>query len=174
MVRWPDEDAELQRLRAAGTPRLLLVAEGSSPPPLVDLLEDWIRVPADEQDLWTRMQGLGQRLRLTTPARAPALDDHVLRHGSLWVALAPVEARLLAPLVDGYERVVTRHVLLAAGWPGAEPERNVLDVQMLHVRRKAAAVGLAVRTIRSRGYLLEPSAHAADAGTQATSSPAAR
>jgi DNA-binding winged helix-turn-helix (wHTH) protein len=40
-------------------------------------------------------------------------------------------------------------------WPGSAPGRNVLDVHVLRLRRRLAPLGLAIRTVRSRGYMLE-------------------
>jgi DNA-binding response OmpR family regulator len=86
----------------------------------------------------------------------PELDENgVLRRGAAWVALPPVEARLFSALLERMGRVTTRSDLNHAGWPAEAPDRNVLDVHILHLRRKTAALGLAIRTIRSRGYLLE-------------------
>ena len=50
LVRWPEETERLERLRAAGAPRLLLVGEDLAAPEPVDPLEDWIRLPAAEDD----------------------------------------------------------------------------------------------------------------------------
>ena len=47
---------------------------------------------------------------------------------------------------------------MAAGWPGGTPGRNALDVHVLRLRRRLEPVRLAIRTVRSRGYLLEPAA----------------
>ena len=46
LVRWPEEESRLERLRARGTPRLLLVGENLAAPSSIDPLEDWIRLPA--------------------------------------------------------------------------------------------------------------------------------
>jgi DNA-binding response OmpR family regulator len=56
---------------------------------------------------------------------------------------------------------VSREALAKAGWPDGAPGRNALDVHVLRLRRRLALVGLAIRTVRSRGYLLEaaPQAH---------------
>lgn len=51
--------------------------------------------------------------------------------------------------------MVGRDALTRAGWPGGTPRRNALDVHVLRLRRRIAPVGLAIRTVRSRGYLLE-------------------
>jgi DNA-binding response OmpR family regulator len=36
------------------------------------------------------------------------------------------------------------------------PTRNALDVHMLRLRRRLEPLGLEVRTVRSRGYVLQP------------------
>jgi DNA-binding winged helix-turn-helix (wHTH) protein len=63
----------------------------------------------------------------------------------------------MAALVERFGAVVHRDALAATGWPEGSPGRNALDVHMLRLRRRIAPVGLAVRTIRARGYLLEAS-----------------
>ena len=82
--------------------------------------------------------------------------DGVLRYGASWTSLPPVDARLAGALIDRYGAVVNREALSRAGWPGGQPGRNALDVHVLRLRRRLGAVGLAIRTVRSRGYMLEP------------------
>lgn len=144
----------------AGGPRLLLVEHGSPAPAGGDLLEDWIRVPADEDDVQARLAGLEARARaLAVAPPEPALDgDGVLRVGPAWVSLPPVEARLTGALLDRFGLVVSRDALARAGWPDGAPGRNALDVHVLRLRRRLDAVGLVIRTVRSRGYLLEHAA----------------
>jgi DNA-binding response OmpR family regulator len=160
LVRWPSDVAALERARRSGVPRLLLV-DGASPPPAVaDELEDWIRVPADEVDLHARVETLDRRLR-ARGALAPDLDrDGVLRFGEAWVSLPPVEARLTEALLARFRAVVSRDALGRAGWPEGVPGRNALDVHVLRLRRRIAPVGLAIRTVRARGYLLEEAGRA--------------
>jgi DNA-binding response OmpR family regulator len=157
LVRWPAERHRRDRLAAEEVPRLLLVEDGAPPPPVGDCLEDWIRVPVDDLDLQARMVGLAARghRHLTV---SPALDDDgVLRLGQAWVSLPPVEARLTSALLERMGAVVSRDALARAGWPDGAPGRNALDVHVLRLRRRLSAVGLAIRTVRSRGYLLEVS-----------------
>jgi DNA-binding response OmpR family regulator len=52
---------------------------------------------------------------------------------------------------------VSRDALARAGWPDGAPGRNALDVHVLRLRRRLVPVGLVIRTVRSRGYLLEVS-----------------
>ena len=56
LVRWPEEDARLQQLRADGAPRLLLLNGESAPPDLTDCLEDWIRLPLQIPLIWCALQ----------------------------------------------------------------------------------------------------------------------
>ena len=57
--------------------------------------------------------------------------------------------------------MVSRDSLIRAGWPDGAPGRTALDVYVLRVRRRLEGVQLAIRTVRSRGYLLEPGCAAA-------------
>ena len=156
LVRWPDETERLEELRGQSRrPRLLLVEDEAPPPVLADGMEDWIRVPANELDLRARVDGLERRCRAMRAA-PPVLDeDGVLRSDDDWVALPPVEARLTAALLDRFGAVVSRDALARAGWPSGAPGRNALDVHVLRLRRRLEPVGLVIRTVRSRGYLLE-------------------
>ena len=151
LVRWPSDDETRLRLREQGVPRVLLVEGGALPPTVSDDLEDWIRVPVDEVDLDARVQALERRVR-----DSPVLDDDgVLRVNGDWVPLPPVEARLTAALLERSGAVVSRDALCRAGWPDGSPGRNALDVHVLRLRRRLGPLGLAIRTVRSRGYLLE-------------------
>ena len=130
--------------------------DGADPPEVApEDVEDWIRVPADERDLSARIEGVRRRLEAAADL-SPVLDDAgVLRVGPRWVALPPVEARLTAALVHRLGTVVSRDGLARAGWPDGAPGRNALDVHVLRLRRRLGPLGLAIRTVRSRGYLLE-------------------
>ena len=61
----------------------------------------------------------------------------------------------MAAMLDRLGAVVTRDALSRAGWPDGAPGRNALDVHVLRLRRRVAPLGLVIRTVRSRGYLLE-------------------
>lgn len=151
---WPAERARRERLKLQRRPRLLLLEPGTAPPGEGDCLEDWIRVPADDVDLKARTENLAIRGQSHQPLR-PLLDAGVLRVGPRWVSLSPLEARLTAVLLDRMDTVVSRDALARAGWPEGSGARNTLDVHAVRLRRRLASVGLAVRTVRARGYLLE-------------------
>jgi hypothetical protein len=126
LVRWPTEALRRDHLAGEGAPRLLLVEVDVVPPDPRDCLEDWIRVPASE-----------------------------LRFSGAWVPLPPVEARLMRAMLDRFGAVVSRDALARAGWPDGAPGRNALDVHVLRLRRRLTPLTLAIRTVRSRGYLVE-------------------
>lgn len=154
-MRWPSDEHVLEAARRGAVPRLLLVDHGCPPPVVHDELEDWIRVPADEVDLHARVEALERRRRARSAA-VPSLDgDGVLRLGGAWVSLPPVEARLTEALLARLGAVVSRDALGRAGWPDGLPGRNALDVHVLRLRRRIQPLGLAIRTVRARGYLLE-------------------
>ncbi len=156
LIRWPEEVERRVLLTAAQTPRLLLVELGEPPEP-ADCLEDWVRVPASEPDVRARVAGLWARAAQHVKA-TPQLDaDGVLRFGERWVSLPPVETRLIGALLERFAAVVSRDTLARAGWPDGAPGRNALDVHVLRLRRRLEPINLAIRTVRSRGYLLEPS-----------------
>lgn len=156
LLRWPLERERREVLAGMKAARLLLVEDGVPPPEPEDCVEDWIRVPAPEADVKLRLRTLAVRGRQHTTAE-PVLDhDGVLRFASGWVSLPPVEARLTTALLDRFGAVVSREALARAGWPDGSPGRNALDVHVLRLRRRLAPVSLVIRTVRSRGYLLEP------------------
>ena len=50
LVRWPEEQLRRTHLRSAGEPVLLLVESHVPPPEVDDWLEDWVRLPAVDED----------------------------------------------------------------------------------------------------------------------------
>lgn len=163
LLRWPLERDRRDELRREGRARLLLVEGDVAPPTVADELEDWIRLPAADADVQARVSVLAGRAQRSEPC--PELDsDGLLRFGGRWVSLPPVEARLMGALLGRYRAVVSREALARAGWPHGSPGRNALDVHMLRLRRRVAGLELAIRTVRSRGYLLERAATEAASG----------
>ena len=125
------------------------------PPVVADCLEDWTRAPGDDLDVRARVAILEQRADEREPGR-PQLDgDGVLHRSGAWVALPPLEARLMSALLARAGTVVSREALARAGWPAGAPGRNALDVHVLRLRRRVDPLALVIRTVRSRGYLLE-------------------
>ena len=59
-------------------------------------------------------------------------------------------------LLDKAGAVASRSELAVKGWPDGTPSRNALDVRILRLRRRIEPYGLMIRTVRHRGYLLDP------------------
>jgi DNA-binding response OmpR family regulator len=166
VVRWPAEATKRASLAAAGQPVLLLV-ESEEPPVTTSPLEDWIRVPSSDTDLEARIEAL--RLKAVLPATnphfdpmgAPRLDNRgMLSFESGWVSLSPLEVRLMAALLVRPGAVIPRQQLIEAGWPSDDdprtaPSRNALDTRVLRLRRRLQPIGLTIRTVRARGYVLD-------------------
>jgi len=155
LLHWPEERARRAELDADNQPRLLLVETDASPPLTIDPIEDWVRLPANHRDVQARVEAL--RLRSAAGPTGPTLDGGVLRTATGWVSLPDLEARIAGVLLARYGKVADRQSLLGAGWPGQSPSRNLLDVHLHRLRRRIDPIGLQIRTVRKRGYVLEPS-----------------
>src|SRR5262249_39056418 len=154
LVSWPADAEWLGQLRRARQPRLLLIRADTDPPVSDDVLEDWGRTPADPLEVQARVTTLKMRAARVRSPR-PADDSGRLYVGSRWVALSPIECRLIGLLLDRFGSLVRREALVHAGWPASEPTRNQLDVHVLRLRRRLEPLGLRLRTVRSRGYSLD-------------------
>ena len=153
IVYWPEEAALANELGAQGRPLLMLVARDAEPPVAWDRLTDWLRLPADDRDIRARIESLQRRARRPP---APVIDDYdVVWRGGRWVALSPVEARILATLLERDGSVVTRRELNAACWKEGTPGERAVDARLPRLRVRIAPLGMTIRTIRSRGFLLE-------------------
>lgn len=154
LVRWPEETALLERLRSEGTPRLLLVRGGAPAPEMVGCEEDWVRLPAGDEDVRARMLALDARSSRHRVGPKVGADGR-LRHGSGWIALSPIEHRLARVLSERFGEVVPSTELSTAAWPGEAMNEGALRVHLTRLRRRLRPAGLDVQNVRGRGYLLE-------------------
>jgi DNA-binding winged helix-turn-helix (wHTH) protein len=154
-LRWPAERDQVEANRRLGVPRLLVLDDGEPPPSAPDCLEDWVRVNTPADDVELRARAIATRA--ARHGAHPTLDgDGLLRFHDSWVSLSPVEQALASALVERFGTVVGRDALAGRAWPAGVPTRNALDVHVLRLRRRIAPLGLEIRTVRSRGYLLQP------------------
>lgn len=163
-LSWPREAASRAELAETNSLRILLVDSNAPTPDVLDLYEDWVRLPASEDDIVARerkllaLVGAGHIEQDSDESISgkPRLDDHgLLWVGNRWRSVPPVEAAITAMLLANLGNVVSRDDLAKAAWPGEQAARNALDVRILRLRRRIDPLGLVVRTIRSQGYLLE-------------------
>jgi two-component system OmpR family response regulator len=156
ILAWPAETRRREELRADGVPRLLMLEAGTPPPPVEDDLEDWIWLPADEQNVFARLRHLAAR------QPHPGLDRtavQVFDDGLAWIAgrrlhLPPAEAAILRHLSDPPERLCTREELERVAWGGVPHQRRSLDSRIFVLRRRVAPHGLTINAVRGRGFVL--------------------
>jgi DNA-binding response OmpR family regulator len=154
----------LRKLRAHGkaTPVLILTARDATADKVAGLdagAADYVVKPVDLDELAVRVRALTRR--------AAGRAQPVLRHGELELdpaahrvtlagqplELSPREFALLAILLENAGRVLTRSQLEASlyGWHD-EPESNVLEVHIHHLRRKLGTD--LIKTLRGIGYTI--------------------
>lgn len=81
-------------------------------------------------------------------------DGGLLHHGRVWVALPDLEWRLMELLVARIGQLVRREELTAAGWPEGRSGPSALNVRITKVRKRLQPLGLTIKTVRGRGYVL--------------------
>ncbi|HUQ40512.1 MAG TPA: winged helix-turn-helix domain-containing protein [Acidimicrobiales bacterium] len=154
VLRWPEERASVERLRASGTPRLLLVAPDAEAPVATDCDEDWIRLPAVDDDVRARTNALAAKAARHSP-RPEVKGDGRLAYRGRWVALSQTEEAIARLLADQLGEVVGRDVL-ATDWGTRPPSANAMRVHITRLRRRVGPLGLVVRSVHGRGYVMEP------------------
>lgn len=154
LLHYPDDADRLAALRGRPVPRLLVVTPPHLPPPSVDPLEDWVWGTASGDDVEARVAALQARHQATQAA--PTLDGAGrLCCAGATVRLSPTERALAGRLLADFGAVVGRDALTRVAWPRGWVGARTLDTQMMRLRRHVVVVGLAVRTVRARGWLLE-------------------
>jgi len=133
----------------------LLVIEGGVPAPVSsDVREDWVRAPVSDEDLKARVASLRAKAEAH---RLPHVDPNgVLRYAGRSITISRTETDLLECLVRQFGVLVPRETLREClpDRPGGA-SRNALDLHIMRVRRRIRSLGLVVRTVWGRGYLLE-------------------
>ncbi|MEN9384946.1 MAG: hypothetical protein RI959_1504 [Pseudomonadota bacterium] len=127
--------------------------------------DDYVTKPFDLPELLARLQALLRRSQpqsVATQLRHLTLDADRRRAtvGSETLDLSGREWALLELLVNQLDKVVTKEQI-AQVWAadGAEPGAgNTIEVYIHRLRRKLEGAGLAIRTVRGLGYLLEEDA----------------
>ena len=159
----------LARLRTAGVekPVLMLSALGRSEQRIEGLdggADDYLAKPFDPDELLARLRALFRRT--TVQARQPVLicgdiELHVrartAHRAGRHLGLSPKEFELLKYLMENAGELVTREMLLRHVWKlNFDPQTNVIDVNLVRLRRKIEDGGghSWLETVRGRGYRL--------------------
>ena len=159
----------LARLRGAAVekPVLMLSALGRSDHRVEGLdrgADDYLAKPFEPAELIARLRALQRRT--TVQARQPVLicgdiELQVLartaHRAGRHLALSPKEFELLKCLMEHAGEVVTREMLLRDVWKlNFDPQTNVIDVNLVRLRRKIedGFAAPCLETIRGRGYRL--------------------
>ncbi|MCW5663550.1 MAG: response regulator transcription factor [Piscinibacter sp.] len=157
----------LKRVRAAkpDLPMLVLTALDGLEHRVAGLnagADDYLTKPFDFPELEARIRALLRRTRGAAPAALQAgrlVFDREARRvtvGGTPVELSPREWMLLDLLLAQRDKVVTKdQVHQAWAVDRSESGGGSLEVYIHRVRRKLEGSGLAIRTVRGLGYLLE-------------------
>ncbi len=152
IVNLPLDEELLAALRLTGAPRLLLVPNDMDPPIGGDAFEDWVRLPADPREVHARIATL--QIRASGRPR-PRIDEHGCLHlNDRWIAIPPIEARIMSVLIEGFDQVVSATNLATVAWPDGLSSASQLRVRILRLRRRLGALDLELDTVRGEGYVL--------------------
>jgi DNA-binding response OmpR family regulator len=154
LIQWPSDEELRLELAELRHPRLLLVDSDAEPPVCTDVLEDWVRLPVSRADRNARIRTLESRVDARQPAVPSLNGDGTLEYRDAATHLSAIQADLVRLMVERFGAVVSRDTLANVAWPDGEPSDNNLDVTIGRLRRRLEPVGLKIRTVRSRGYLL--------------------
>jgi two-component system, OmpR family, response regulator len=154
IVRWPEEAATLDRLRTLGQPRLLLVAPNAAAPATDDCDEDWIRLPAEDADMRVRISTVAARA--ARHAQPPEVKgDGRLAFRGHWVGLTGIEEAVARVLSEHFGEVVDHPTVEAAASVVRQPSPNALRVSISRLRKRIGPLGLVVRRVHNRGYVMD-------------------
>jgi DNA-binding response OmpR family regulator len=154
LLRWPTEAARRDQLARDRSPRLLLLSRRSRPPVAVDELEDWMREPLDPVELRARVRTLQERVGARSPT--PWVDAVSRVHrGNRRIDLPPAQHAVARVTVEHFGRVVPPDAITAAmHGVGASAHPKAVVALIARLRVRFDELGLELRNVRGRGYVL--------------------
>jgi DNA-binding response OmpR family regulator len=117
--------------------------------------EDCVRLPATEADVRARAVALEARAAERDGDGAPEVkpDGRLVFEGR-WVALSPIDQTIAWALTSRFGDVVDADTLAeSCGEPRLSP--TSVRVHLTRIRRRIGPLGLVVRAVRGRGYVLD-------------------
>lgn len=157
----------VRRLRARGStvPVLLLTARDAVEDRVKGLelgADDYLVKPFATPELVARVRALARRHapRSAVLALGALTLDSATRRAKVGERIVELSARewaVLEYLLQHVSRVVSKQQIIDAILPlGDDVTPNAVEVYISRVRQKTADAGIAIRTIRGFGYMLEP------------------
>lgn len=153
----------------ATIPIIMLTAKGEEVDQLVGLAvgaDDYIAKPFSMRVLMARIAALLRRADRAAPPEGNLLraqgvcinlDTHDVRVDDAPAHLTLSEYRILAALIQGQGRVLTRAALISrAMGPGVMVTDRTIDVHITALRRKLGAYAPMIETVRGVGYRIMP------------------
>jgi len=114
--------------------------------------DDLARLLVEVDDLRARVA----RLASAPGEDRPTLDEFgVLTFGDGWVPLSPLEETIVRRLLDSFGTTVARDDLIAEAWPDGGRGPRAIDTKIHRLRNRLAPLGLAIHTVRRRGFVLD-------------------
>lgn len=162
----------LEQARQAGldTPVLILTARGTVGDRVIGLntgADDYLAKPFDLDELEARLRALLRRrpaADTTTPSYTVGplryeRDSGAIYHGADVLELTPRELALLQALMAKPGHAVSKERLFELVFPGeADVQYEAVEVVVYRLRKKLAATGVKLMTLRGLGYLLKAEA----------------
>jgi two-component system, OmpR family, response regulator TctD len=163
------------RAAGLGTPVLILTARSTVGDRILGLntgADDYLAKPFDLDELEARIRALVRRSggqgSATVPGAAPApefgglrvdADSGAVYHRGTVLDLTTREAALLRALLARPGQALAKERLFEAVFPGqAEVQMEAVEVVAYRLRKKLAATGTQLVTLRGLGYLLKAAA----------------
>jgi two-component system response regulator TctD len=159
----------LEQARRGGlsTPVLILTARGTVGDRIIGLnsgADDYLPKPFDLDELEARLRALHRR-RAPRETHAASLTAGALRldresgaiyHGAEVLELTPRELALLQALMAKPGHAISKERLFELVFPGeSEVQYEAVEVVVYRLRKKLAATGATLVTLRGLGYLLK-------------------
>jgi two-component system, OmpR family, response regulator TctD len=156
------------RAEGLGTPVLILTARGTVGDKVLGLnagADDYLPKPFDLDELEARVRALYRRQAGNSPTGNADLQLGALRldkasgalyHRNQIMDLSPRELALVAALMARPGHAVSKERLFEVVFPGeVEVQFEAIEVVVYRLRKKLAATGVALVTLRGLGYLLK-------------------
>lgn len=152
---WPADASRRDALARVGVPRVLLVDPHVAPPTLRGVDEDWVRLPANNDDVLARAAQL-TRFAQNLRGDEPHIDDHrILHRAGMSIPLSTTEAAILSLLLKRRGAVVPIADLEREVWHGNTLSRDAVDAAIYRLRRRLSGLNLVVRAVRNRGFIID-------------------